>query len=616
MSSSPFNIESAYLRYHANVRGAIVQTKQYGKHELNNESFELSFEQADNNVLVFAQLKQELYVELFSVTFKIKKEGTAQYLNRHYQIQEICDEVWNNDLTPLHIQYQYNEQHYLLSNTQGWFSYSAKDESDYLSFTIYLDAAAMHPAWSHKKTERKADAIRLLPVAHQYELSFSINEIDASARPPVLCRYPFGAEAGFIITDHCDYDRADTLQTFLNDWLGKGLKMTKGVFALKSNYSKEGLAATMQDEDYRKLITELYKDGSEVSPHALNQSGQITKEVFDVAFTAISGEYECRTWIDHGSYQKYTYSVGGADNEYRLIDRLKEYAYSSLWSYYDAPINATQSLNIFSGMQISYRSVIKNILRGKIPVAAHYLKTVLEQQAQLNGRKPTLVKLMGALRKNLSGKKSISALKKDIATVVKYSSAQQLPYTAKELNNFSPVLYTESKQPLYQQQEKSLLLFASQEVVHTQDAYTPELLKDLVAERGLHIGHTYLLNTLPYLNGVFNSKKQLSKKWMVFVVALSASVKNGSAWNPTMQEFVVYNKLLSALVFTYTSPRTLLVTNNNATAIEGLTFTIPAIQANKINWGNTPPQVRLLNNKNETIFWGTIPANNSITISW
>lgn len=352
MNSKLIVVEGAILRYRTDMNNSVQ--RRYDVNEINNELFELSCTQEDNRISVDAILKQDLAVELFSVQFSIKKQGKAKCINRQYKLQGLNGEVWNNDLTPLYIQYQYDGQHYLLNNIQGMFSYSVKEEGEHLGLNIYLDAAAMHPAWSHRESERKSDAVRLSPAGHNYSLSFSISEIDTQVPPPVLSRYPSGAEACFVITDHCDYDQSDTMHTFLygsngnGGWLGKGLKMTKGVFTLKSDYKKEELAATLQDDDYKQLIADLFNDGSEIAPHALNQSGQISKEVFDVAFTAISSEYDCHTWIDHGSYQKYTYSVGGGENEYKLADRLKEYSYSSLWSYHDAPIDSTQSLNIFS----------------------------------------------------------------------------------------------------------------------------------------------------------------------------------------------------------------------------------------------------------------------------
>lgn len=609
MNSNHIVLDSVYFRYRESLYQDEVHVKQYVNGLIAEELFSLRINESGNIVEVCAELKDQLIVELFSVGLKIKKEGAVQCLNRYRRVQDVSSAVWNNNLTLLHVRYQHNGKNYLLSNTQAWFSYNVKDEGEHLSFTIYLDAAAMHPAWSHRESTRKADSVRMLHSGDQYKLSFSIDEIEAT--PPVLSRYPLGTEACFIITDHCDYDQADTLQTFLNGWLGKGLKLTKGVFALRSDYAKEGLAATLEDKDYLQLINELHNDGSEIAPHALNQSGQISKDSFDAALHSISETYNCRTWIDHGSYQKYTYSVGGGTNEYRLTDKLKELGFTSLWSYYDAPIDAAQSLNMFSSTPVSYKQVGKNLLRGKLATAGHYLKTILERKNQ--GNASTLVKLMGAVRKNLLSKTSIKGLIKDIYTVFRYSTRQEQYYTAGELNNFSPVLYSECRQPLYNREENDLLLFATQEVVHTKDAYTAELLNKLVAEKGLHIGHTYLLNTLPYLNGVFDNNKQLSKEWMVFVAALSSAVKSGIMWNPTMHEFVAYTELLVKLNISYPTLRSMRIENKSDKDINGVSFFTN--NTHTILWDGIVPDYRT-DSAGERTFWGNIPAHASVTITW
>jgi hypothetical protein len=616
MSSIPAFPVTAAIRYRDNVDTTDTYYKHFVEKELQNELFDLSFTQDGNIIAVKAILKRAIIVELFSVSFRINKQGAVQCIDRNYQHTILQDELWNNDLTPLHIKYQFDGKQYLLSNERGSFSHSIKDEGAHFDLTIYLDASAIHPSWSHRKSEKEPDATRLLPIGYSYEISFGLTQTNDIA-VPVLSRYPFGAEAGFIITDHCDYDQVDTLQSFLQGWLGKGLKLTKGVFAKRSDYNKENLAASLDDEAYYKLIKELQADGSEIAPHALNQSGNIDGQTFKAALDKVSIAFDCRTWIDHGSYLKYCYSVGGAENaEYKLVDKLKEHHYTSLWSYHDAPVDATQSLNIFSSSRNNYKQIFKNALRGKWGVAAHYFKTIVERNEDGNGSRSVLVKLMGAARKNLVSKKSISGLMKDARTAFKYSLGKQLPYTTKELEKFSPVLFTESKQPLNQYKDNELILFTSQEVVHTQDAYTPAALNKLIAEKGLHIGHTYLLNTLPYINGIFDKQtKQLSHEWKTFVAALSEYVKEGSVWNPNMHEFIDYNKQLSSLSFTHNSSRSILVKNSSNKAIEGLSFIIPTNNISNISWGNT--QLNSRNTKeNETIFWGTVPANNSITISW
>jgi len=86
-----------------------------------------------------------------------------------------------------------------------------------------------------------------------------------------------------------------------------------------------------------------------------------------------------------------------------------------------------------------------------------------------------------------------------------------------------------------------LLFFNTVEATHIKDIYTKKSLEKLISERGLHIGHTYILNNLPYLNGIFDLKRSsvtLSDSWIQFISALSQKVRENKIWNPTMGKFI------------------------------------------------------------------------------
>jgi len=554
-----------------------------------NTLFHLSVD-VTNTINIQAVLKQPLQVQLFSIKFIIEKSGTVSCLNRHYKTEQLRGAIHNNDFTPIHILFSHQAIHYAILGANKHYAHSIADKGKTFELTLYIDAAALHPQWSYSTQERRPGVLPLLPSGHTYSLSLQLLKSRAEIQLPILNRYPGGASAAFIITDHCDYDNTARLQTFLHSWLGKGLKMTKGVFTIASAKQAAKHAPTLQDDDYRTLIQRLYDDGSEIAPHALAQSGQLTSEVFHDALLQIQRLFAPATWIDHGTYLKYCYTTGGAIHPgYRLVETLQQQGYTSLWSYHDSPVMPHQSLNIFSAIQPSLSGMFwRKLLQGRWQVAMHYLKTYLERNPT---RSASLRHVFSALRM-LRSKRSFSKFWRDIAKAFKPHTASSTPYTAGELLQASPALYTETAQPFYTY-KAGLLLFASQEVVHTKDAYTPAMLDELIAANGLHIGHTYILNNQPYIDGVFSGSR-LSAQWLAFVDYLSAQVRQGTVWNPNMKEFTAWNKALNALHISYSSS-SISITNPTANVITGLSFMIPG---------------------KRNFLKADIPANTIIELSW
>jgi len=158
------------------------------------------------------------------------------------------------------------------------------------------------------------------------------------------------------------------------------------------------------------------------------------------------------------------------------------------------------------------------------------------------------------------------------------NSTVVLPYNNKELLQYSEALFLEERRSVAQYKEGDMLMFSTFETTHVKDIYTKQALNKLIKEYGLHIGHTYILNDLSYLNNIFTERKgikTLSKEWIDFTKSLSEYVKNKEIWNPTMGEFV--NHLISILNIniTYTSYSTFQIKNNKETTIKDFTLIIP-----------------------------------------
>lgn len=625
---------SASLRYRETEITASENknlTKQFDKDSFDNELFKLEVnftKQADNTkVAISALMKKRIAPELFAIHFKMPKTGKVVCLDRYYQLRTVKTSVWNNDLTPLYLAYTYDNYQWLFTNTSGLFSYHAIDKGESLEFTIFIDAAALHPKWSYRDGKRISSASPMVNAGHESCIEFCVLSSPTQIDMPFLSRYPNGADAAFVLTDHCDYDDTNRLDSFLhgngNGWLGKGLKITKGAFTLKSNAPNAKKASTLEDNDYAGLMQKLQNDGSEIVPHALNQSGQITGIEFRTALHKISNAYKPQTWIDHGSYLKYCYSVGGADDpQYTLIDNLKHNGFTSLWSYFDIQVAPSHSLNHFTEttQHGTTAIILHKILKGQFLIAAHHLKSMLERSDTGTKWQSLALKFVYLFRtKVMSAKQSPKIKTASLKDILKTSAETYLPYTVDEIIHFSPALYGESGKPFHQVDKNEMTLFATQEVVQIDNSYTKEALDKLIRERGLHLGHTYILNSLPYINGIYKRSTQntLADYWINFTNDLSELVKAGRIWNPNMGEFVSYMKQLNSLKFEYCSLNKIRITNNSKEGLTGLTLYASAnIDPYGISWDGKKPKLKINQGSGMTTFWNDIPAYATIDIEW
>jgi len=485
-----------------------------------------------------------------------------------------------------------------------------KLSSNSFAFKFILDAAFLHPAWNmvwgkHSTANEKQQAGTI------YNCNFSLlfPGKDETFIPAMPLLYPSGCKAGFILTDHCDFDTAKKLHLFLygnnNDgWLNKNLKITKGVFTLSSRSKDFDKNDSLEDDDYAALIETLYKDGSEIVPHALKSKGQLDKAAFEKALEIISTQFKPATWIDHGSYLKYCYSQGGKTNpDYKLVEALKKYNYTSLWSFHDVNIDAVNTLNIFSNKAYSnkvvWRKVGSYFFKGKFMIAAHHFRSIIHRNYQRNIFFDFLVYSMaqvkGSFVKWKTDKKKVAkefgSFLRSLGSFRKRRVEDELPYSGEELLKYSEAVFLEERRPLAQYREGDLLMFSTFETTHIKDIYNKAALDKLIAEYGLHIGHTYILNDLPYLSNIFSVKNKqlhLSQEWIRFTETLSSYIREGKIWNPNMGELIQRLKSLLHIEFHWLSAAKFVINNNNPYDIPDFTFIIPASSHAVVICNNNP----------------------------
>jgi hypothetical protein len=473
-----------------------------------------------------------------------------------------------------------------------------KRSSNSFQVDFVIDAPYMHPSWDLSGGIKKSSAHEMQKTGTEYTCCFSIIELTSEDTfiPAMPLIYPNAHVSGFILTDHCDFDTAEKLKLFLfgnnNDgWLGKNLKITKGVFTLSSKSKDFTKNDSLAEEEYSKLIHKLYEDGSEIAPHALKSKGQLDAISFQEALQKISLCFHSQTWIDHGSYLKYCYSQGGKNNpEFMLIKSLKKFNYSSLWSFHDVNTDALNTLNIFTSKRHSslllWKKIVQCFVKGKWMIAMHYFRSLWHRNYRPNAIFDAVIYAMASTKGTLDGSQTKAKFFRGIAVFFKsflqYKQQKRnktLLYKNKYLLKYSDILFLEERRPLAQYKDGDLLMFSTFETTHLKDIYNKNALNRLISEYGLHIGHTYILNDLSYLNNIFNAqsgKKTLSKEWIDFMGALSQYVKNKEIWNPTMAEFVKHLTGVLNVEITYISGCRVKIENHRNAVVRDFTLLIPA----------------------------------------
>lgn len=519
-----------------------------------------------------------------------------------------------------------------------------------LRVTCVLDAPALHPRWSFREGYPVSTATPVPDASWGAEIGLLWRFVDeAEGAPAVPARFPAGAEAAFVITDHADFDTVPALGRFVDGdgrapgWLGRGLRLTKSVFAVRSDSVPRPPASTLECAEYRTLIARLHAEGSEIAPHGVNESGTVDPARFRAALASVAGEFQPRTWIDHGLSLRYCYTMGGADDpEYELLARLREHGIGTLWSYHDAPGNAAAGLNMILPGAHDLPAVLGRCAshagHGRVLTLAHYLRSALV--ARVGGASGAVIARSLSTARRTYLRHAASAHHPAVATMLAAGVALTAlmerdrpwrnpdsrpvddPPTRRALREWAPTVYPERAVPLFQMRDGDLLLFASQEVVHTRDAYRPAAIDRLVAERGLHIGHTYLLNRLPYIAGLFvpeangDRGPRVSGEWVRTLDALEEMVRTGRLWNPPLGGLTDWVRAAARVRVRPGAAGTLLLTNHGPAAVRGYTVLLPAgVRAADVSWNGRPPSGSRAWAMWRCV-WGDIPAGGEVMVRW
>ncbi|HTO93620.1 MAG TPA: hypothetical protein VMM80_04590, partial [Bacteroidota bacterium] len=366
------------------------------------------------------------------------------------------------------------------------------------------------------------------------------------------------------------------------------------------------------------------------------EKGTVTPELFRRGVREIAERWAPATWIDHGNTIRYCYSMGGAaDPAYDLLGELRAARFTTLWSYHDAYAHGCATLNLLDApVSGAGRMVLRSashMLRGEILIALHYVRSIMERWLRGKWSVAVLggITALRSLGMGVRGGRRISAgavkgALDALRTAVRRAGSagaggSREPYTRRELAALGAAVYPERAVPLQQAEWGDLSLFATIEGVHTRDIYTPRALNRLVAERGLHIGHTYLLNDLPYIAGLFargTGAGRISAEWMRFVDSLAHAVASGSVWNPPAGELTRWMMSLERVAVVPAGTHRLHIVNSAPAPVTDFTLLLPrTARGGTVLWSEAAPRGSR-DWRDWCAVWGDLPAGSTTIVEW
>lgn len=581
-------------------------------------------------------------VQSFVANLECEAPQAPFFLDRQLRWRRLTKTSSISELTPLVVRYVAASGSTMELRTVGSGAACRLSwDAGRLKVGVIMDAAALHPRVQFPGGAHSVAAARW-DVGHSATLHFTLRRESQppSVAPMVPARFPAGAEATFVITDHPDFDYTEGLEVLLEGrhgrpgWTGRGLKLSKGTFHFPSQPPDWAPAPSLAEPDYLRLISALAADGSEIVPHALSQWGTVSPQDFRQGLTDFVTRWHPRTWIDHGMTISYCYTMGGATNpQYRLLDQLRDHGITNLWSYCDVASDPVASLNLIEAPaedgSLVLSATARHLQHGAWPVALHYVRCLLD--TRMRGQRGNLVRnVMSAVRRlgmqlHQTGRiraddlrAVIQVLQEPLKRGLAISGTPPEQYERPEALEMAPTFYPERPAPLGQVRRDDMLMFTTNQIVHIRDAYTPANLEALTNERGIHVGHIYLLSHKPYVAGLFESENRgtPSSAWLTFVDALAESVAAGRLWNPIVSDVADWFRNIQKVEVAPIGDRAVELVNRSGTVLRDYTVLLPPDRAEaSIRWGVGRP-VGTRHWTDWIAVWGDLPPDVPVRVRW
>jgi hypothetical protein len=497
---------------------------------------------------------------------------------------------------------------------------------------LVLDHGDLHPRLHYQKGNLVHRDEQVHSCGAQFEALFSVilSPTNPELPGPVTWRYPSGALACLAITDHADWDTVESLDVLYHGdgGISSGrLKTTKSVFFLTKGFfapDKTFRPGGLDDPAFRAVADKMHDDCHEICPHSIVPSPGSTPVSIATLRRALEmfrRRYTAATWIDHGTYgHLFNYSRHGwnKESEWHIVDILREFEFTSLWSSSDTSSYPVRNLNQLSepdGPTAYLAELSKNLLSGDawgVLTSLRFLLTCRlshETQWELS-RALGLIKV--ALLHSNGLRTRAQHLRHLPRAVLQVCLSNVRPALAREANLF-PVLYSEAGRALTQSAPSDLILFSTQLTNNFTAAFSN--LDKLIRERGIHLSHTYLCNTLPYTTNTLRydgTRWRVSKEFRQILEKLDSHIESADLWNPVMRDAARWFSTWSKIRIEQTGDRQAIIVNPTRQSLRDLTLLFPSDVTDVHASGVDTRMLRA-----DPMLWNVnIGPNSRVQVSW
>ena len=557
-------------------------------------------------------------------------------LDRSYALRPVTDALTIDSLTPA---YLYGQQ----QGHEQWFdvyhyrhgAVVLKDADGHTE--VYLDDEALHPR-TLKRESVPSDRSQHRAYENQtLHLETRLCQRHPDTTVALPWRYPAGADACFVITDHADWDVTDGLHALYTSARGFNrtrVRTTKSVFS--ASVGRESPDKPFQPDGldvpaYAQLMDTLHEAGHEICPHSIVVRPTTAEPIVPLkrvvdALDMFARRYQSGTWIDHGKLegQAINYSQLGwmPDGKWNLTGLLEERGFNTIWAYVDQMEYPVQNINQLelSDTSVDYlRATLREWLARNGYRGFNYLKLAAQRQLGQAGHDDlraviNFLKLFTSRDYTRRAKLkrfrhlSVPALKAMVSAL--YILLTGKGHTETRIAPY-PTLYAESALPLSQANPDTLTLFATVRVNMYQTSWRK--LDQLIDEHGIHLAHTYLCNTSSTV--VDPTVQQTNGKWSItpefaeLLDILDEHIAHNRLWNPTMKACAAWFSKWAHVSVVPVAPHAVQITNPTDTMLTDytLTFTraVRHITPEARQVGDAPPRYSI-----------DLPPQTTIDVRW
>lgn len=395
---------------------------------------------------------------------------------------------------------------------------------------------------------------------------------------PVRLHYcPDMRRAAFIVTDHGDRTRLGVSRAIYmghsdvsdpeygrRGIANAGVRITQGVFC--SGWPGFDY---LENPEFLALMRAVRDAGSEVCPHNTSERMALSPDEIHRNIDFYAETFGLQTWIDHFRLpSNLTQSGMDPKSPYFILDHFRACGGRWAWSFVDRFAHPpTGELNLFAppsmGSYVNFAGrQVRRVLRSRrlTPAARASIGAVALKTIGADALGNLLV-----LKKNPRH----AGTSRYVANLLRLPGSM-VRHWYETLRGETPAF------PMRWDEASGLYWFDTARILFISQSYNTHSIDRLVADAGLHIGHTYLgFHGPKYDDCAFerlaSGEYRVAEGFEQFLSSIRHHVSASMLWNPTLREFGAYVDDISAISIQKVEDHWR-VTNNSGKPLKGVTL--------------------------------------------